>query len=230
MKHFFSLLLLVTSITFGISPTVAASTVVKGEVLEVKEVPNYTYLLLKTGSGEVWTAVSAAPVKKGTTVSVENAEQMDNFESKALKKTFPIIFFGRLAAAAPGAAAAQASAAHTGVAKADFSGDVKVSKATGPQARTVAEIISQRAALKDKPVLLHARVVKYSASIMGKNWLHLRDGTGTAADDTHDLLATSGDAAKVGDVVLIKGTVRLDKDFGSGYAYKVLIEDAKLQK
>lgn len=229
MKHFFALLLMLSSITFGLTPVQAATTVLKGEVLEVKDVPNYTYLLLKTASGETWTAVSTAAVKKGATVSVENAEQMDNFESKSLKKTFPKIFFGRLAAA-PGAATAQVGAAHVGVAKTDFGGDVKVAKATGPQARTVAEIISQSAALKDKPVLLHARVVKYSAAIMGKNWLHLRDGTGSAADDTQDLLATSSDAAKVGDVVLIKGTVRKDRDFGSGYAYKVLLEDAKLQK
>lgn len=229
MKHLLGLVLLLGSVTFGLAPAAAATTVLKGEVMEVSDVPNYTYLLLKTASGEIWTAVSTAPVKKGATVSVEDAEQMDNFESKALKKTFPKIFFGRLAVA-PGAAAAQVSVAHAGSAKSNFAGDVKVPKASGPLARTVAEIIGQSAALKDQPVLLHARVVKYSAAIMGKNWLHLRDGSGSAADATQDLLATSTEVAKVGDIVLIKGTVRKDKDFGSGYAYKVLIEDAKLQK
>jgi hypothetical protein len=207
----------------------AAATVLKGEVLEVKDVDNYTYLRLKTESGEVWSAVASAQVKKGATVTIENAEQMDNFESKTLKKTFPKIFFGSLAAA-PGAVAAQVTAAHSSVSKADFTGDIKVPKATGPQARTVAEIISKSAELKDKTVLLHARVVKYNSAVMGKNWLHLRDGSGSAADATNDLLATSAETAKVGDIVLLSGTVRRDKDFGSGYAYKVLIEDAKLQR
>jgi len=229
MKHFLALALLLGAAIFGSTSALAAASTLKGEVLEVKDVANYTYLRLKTTSGEVWTAVATAQVKKGAVVTIENAEQMDNFESKSLKKTFPKIFFGSLAQA-PGAASAQVSAAHAGANQSDFKGDIKVAKASGAQARTVSEIVNKSAELKDKPVLLHARVVKYSAAIMGKNWLHLRDGSGSAAKADQDLLATSSDEAKVGDIVLLKGTVRKDKDFGAGYAYKVMLEDAKLQK
>jgi hypothetical protein len=72
-------------------------------------------------------------------------------------------------------------------------------------------------------------VVKYNAGIMGKNWLHLRDGTGSDADSSNDILVTTSQTAKVSDVVTVKGIVRTDKDFGAGYVYKVLIEDATLQ-
>ncbi len=72
--------------------------------------------------------------------------------------------------------------------------------------------------------------MKYNAGIMGKNWIHLRDGTGSAADKTNDVLVTTADEAKVGDVVTVKGVVRTDRDLGSGYSYKVLVEEAKLQK
>jgi hypothetical protein len=65
---------------------------------------------------------------------------------------------------------------------------------------------------------------------MDKNWIHLRDGTGSAADGTNDLVVTTKDETKVGDVVLVKGVVHTDKDLGSGYTYKVLIEEATLQK
>jgi hypothetical protein len=233
MKRFLNLLLILCGLAVSSAPVLAASAVIKGEVLEVKDVDNYTYLRLKTNNGEVWSAIATAPVKKGATVTIEDAAQMDNFESKSLKKTFAKIFFGRLATA-PGAGAAggtaQVSAAHAGIAKTDFTGDVKVPKASGAQAHTVAEIISKSTELKDKSVLLRARVVKFNAAIMGKNWIHLRDGSGSAAAATDDLLATSGDSVKVGDTVLISGTVRKDKDFGSGYAYKVIIEDAKVQK
>ena len=109
-------------------------------------------------------------------------------------------------------------------------GDVTVPKASGADARTVAEIVSQSAALKDKTVLLRGKVVKYTDQVMGKNWMHLRDGSGSAADNTNDILVTTADQAKIGDIVLIKGVVRTDKDFGSGYAYKVLVEEATLQK
>ena len=71
--------------------------------------------------------------------------------------------------------------------------------------------------------------MKWNAGIMGKNWLHLRDGSGAAGKD-NDITITTSDEAAVGDVVLVKGTVRVDKDFGAGYAYPVIIEDAKLSK
>jgi hypothetical protein len=228
MKHFIALLLVLCNAAFWSAPASAAPSL-QGEVLEVKNVDNYTYVRLKTSTGETWAAVPTATLKTGAKVTVENAMEMHNFESKSLKKTFPSIFFGTLAGAA-GAPAAQSGAAAASPAKGEVANDVKVTKATGALARTVAEIIGKRTELKDKPVLLHAQVVKFNGGIMGKNWLHLRDGSGSAADDTQDILATSADVAKVGDIVLVKGTVRLDKDFGSGYSYKVLVEDAKLQK
>jgi len=105
-------------------------------------------------------------------------------------------------------------------------GDVRVAKASGPNAKTVEEIVTQRTQLKDKPVEVRGKVVKFNTAIMGKNWVHLRDGTGTEAKGNNDLLVTTQDLAKPGDVVTVRGAVRIDKDFGSGYAYAVLIEDA----
>jgi hypothetical protein len=223
MKHLIALMLVLCNAAFWSAPASAAPSL-QGEVLEVKNVESYTYVRLKTATGEVWSAVPTATLKTGAKVTIENAMEMHNFESKSLKRTFPTIFFGNLAGAA-GAPAAQTVAA-----KSEAATDIKVAKASGALARTVAEIVGKRTELKDKPVLLHAQVVKFNAGIMGKNWIHLRDGTGKAADDSQDVLATSTEVVKVGDVVLVKGTVRLDKDFGSGYAYKVLIEDATLQK
>jgi len=117
-----------------------------------------------------------------------------------------------------------------GAAKAADVGDVKVSKATGADARTVAEIVAKGPELKDRTVLVHGKVVKYTPGVMGKNWVHLRDGSGSASDGTNDVLVTTQDETKIGDVVLARGTVRTDVNLGSGYAYKVLIEEAKLQK
>jgi hypothetical protein len=71
--------------------------------------------------------------------------------------------------------------------------------------------------------------VKYNPEIMGRNWVHLRDGTGSALDNSNDLLVTTTNEAEIGDVVTAKGIVRTDMDFGSGYAYKVLVEEATLE-
>lgn len=211
-------------------PPVAA--VVKGVVVEVKDVDSYTYLRLKTKDGETWAAVGKAPVKKGAEVTIENVMVMNNFESKSLKKTFQTILFGTLGGAGgstPGAGNDMAMA-HSGVAKTTDTGDIRIPKASGANARTVAEIMTKGADLKDKPVLVRGKVVKYNPEIMGKNWIHLRDGSGSAANNTNDILVTTTQQAKTGDVVTVKGVVRTDKDFGSGYSYKVLIEEAMLQR
>lgn len=203
---------------------------IKGEVLEVRDVDAYTYLRLKTGDGEIWAAVNKAPVAKGAAVTIENANVMTNFESKTLKKTFDRIYFGTLtgtAAVAPGAAA---MSPHAGAASAPEIAVVKVPKATGPDARTVAEVFAQKAQLKNKTVVVRGAVVKFLPNIMGKNWLHLRDGTGSAADGTNDLLVTTKQVAKVGDIVTAKGVAHIDVDLGMGYSYKVLIEDATITR
>ena len=96
------------------------------------------------------------------------------------------------------------------------------------EGRTIAEIYAQRAALKDQSVSVRGRVVKSINGVLGKNWLHLQDGTGTGP--TADLAVTSDAAAAVGDVVVATGLVHLDRDLGSGYRYDVLVEDARLQK
>lgn len=106
-----------------------------------------------------------------------------------------------------------------------------VAKAAGADAHTVAEIWEQKATLGDKSVTLHATVVKSTSGILGKNWLHLRDGSGTDAKQDNDLTITSvAGTAAVGDAVTVKGTVRLGKDFGAGYAYPVMIEEASVTK
>jgi hypothetical protein len=212
----------------------APSASLKGEVLEVKDVESYTYLRLKTKDGETWAAVGKTPVKKGAEVTIENAMVMKNFESKSLNKKFDKIIFGTLgtgaAPVAAGAAGGDLAALHSGVAKVADVGEIKVAKASGPDARTVAEIVTKKAELKDKTILVRGKVVKFTPEVMGKNWIHLRDGSGSAADNTNDVLITTKDQAKVGDVVLAKGVVHTDRDLGSGYSYKVLVEEATLQK
>lgn len=206
----------------------AAPGALRGEVLEVRDVDSYTYLRLKTRDGETWAAVPKAAIRTGALVSIEDPMVMKNFESKSLKKTFDTVVFGNLAAGEGKTAGKEAPLAHANVIR--DKADAKVARAAGANAHTVAEIVSGAAALKDKPVVVRGRVVKFNAQIMGKNWVHLRDGSGTDAAGTNDVLLTTTDTAQPGDVVTASGVVRTDRDFGSGYAYKVLIEEATLQR
>lgn len=213
-----------------LSPSAFAASI-QGEVLEVRDAAPYTYLRLKTGTGETWAAVTAAPVKKGEQVTIANSMVMENFESKSLKKTFDKIVFGTLADPnGQQAPAAIARAMPHGSMGAPTPSAVKVAKATGSDARTVAEVVGGKTALKDKSVSLRAQVVRANLGILGKNWFHVQDGSGSAGAGTNDILVTSKDVAAVGDVVLVKGTVRTDVKVGPGYDYAVLIENASLKK
>jgi hypothetical protein len=102
----------------------------------------------------------------------------------------------------------------------DLSG---IAKAEG--GKTIAEVFAGREQLAGQMVLIRGKVVKTNPRIMGRNWLHVRDGTG--AEGSNDLTVTTvGAAPTVGDTVVVSGPVVLNKDFGMGYTYDVIIEDA----
>jgi hypothetical protein len=201
-----------------------------GKVLETMDAGPYTYLRLQAAQGETWAAVPKAAVHKGQQVTIQGPMTMTQFESRTLNRTFDTIVFGTLAGAGPAASEQEILAAHSGAAKGGEVEVGQVKKATGPDARTVAEVVAQRAKLTGKPVAVRGKVVKFSAGIMDRNWLHLRDGSGSATDKTNDLLVTTKQTAAVGDVVLVRGVVRTNQDFGAGYAYEVLVENATLGK
>jgi len=93
--------------------------------------------------------------------------------------------------------------------------------------KTIAEIFAEKDALAGSPVVVRGKVVKVNADIMGKNWMHVRDGSGT--EGTNDLtVTTSAELPDIGATVLVTGTLALDQDFGMGYEYPVLLQDAEV--
>lgn len=210
----------------GSAAGAADVTAMKGTVVERVEGGNFTYLRLKTAEGEAWAGVPATSVPVGAEVTVVEGFLMERFESKNLNRTFERIYLGRLegqsGAGAHGGAASLPAGTGTDTAKVD--------RAAGPEGRTVAELYAQRKALEGKTVVVHAKVVKALNGILNRNWLHLRDGSGEEKAFTNDITVTTSASAALGDVVTVKGTLRLNRDFGSGYKYEVLIEDALIQK
>lgn len=100
--------------------------------------------------------------------------------------------------------------------------------ADDPVDKTVGDIYKERAELAGKQVRVRGEVVKVNNHIMKRNFLHIQDGTGDAADGSNDLTLTSQDTAKPGDQITAVGTVVLDHDFGSGYRYPILVEEATI--
>jgi len=138
-----------------------------------------------------------------------------------------------------GGAEKKAPAPPTGVMPSDETHAVKVpdkqtkkiivEKAEGPNAYTVAELHAKRVELDTKSIVLKGEVVKVGKAIMGKNWIHIQDGSGSASDKTNDIVVTSQDVPSVGDIVTAKGTLYKDKDFGMGYFFTVIIEEGSIK-
>lgn len=211
-----------------------------GKLLETMDSGNYTYVLLDMDGKEVWAAgPTTTGLEVGQEIYLKGSMEMKNFHSKTLDRTFEsILFAGGISTDATAASApahgmghnnpmAQAanpiSGTKTRLANAHVEGIAKVDGGY-----TVAEVYAQAADLAGKEITLRGQVVKFSPEIMGTNWLHVQDGTG--GDTTSDLTVTTKGFAKVGDVVLITGPLSVDKDFGAGYRYDVIVEDAKVTK
>lgn len=114
--------------------------------------------------------------------------------------------------------------AHSSVPTPEIIEPISVKKLDG--GNTIAEIYAQKATLAGKEIKVRGKVVKFSAMIMGKNWVHIQDGTGKNSEN--DLTVTTSEIVKAGDTVIVIGKLSTDKDFGYGYKYPVIVEDGKV--
>ncbi len=205
----------------------------KGKVTQTMDAGRYTYVAVDDGTGEKWAAAPTFEVKVGEVVEVRQGMPMKSFHSKSLNRTFPVILFAETVVNLtrnPSPVADTQATNKPVCGKADVMAERMTQKKIAPPegGMPLAAVIQQRASLAGKTVTVRGKVVKYSANIMGKNWLHLQDGSG--ADGSADLAVTTASVAKVGDIVTLAGPVTVDKDFGYGYRYDVLIEGATLVK
>lgn len=223
----------------SVPPPAATSTeALTGKVLETMNSGGYSYVRIqKKNSDKVWVAIPESPVKVGTQMSFQPGMEMTNFESKSLKRTFDSVIFSGGVIGAPAASAAasdpkaeQSTSPGSKGAAAAKEAKISVTKATGPNATTVEAAHTNSAKLDKKKVVIKGKVVKVSAGIMGKNWIHIQDGTGKQAKGTHNLVCTSSEMANVGDVITVSGTLAKDRDFGSGYRYDAIVENATFKK
>jgi len=199
-----------------------------GTVLEVIPTDNYSYLKIEEKGSEYWIAVTKMDVSKGEKVYFSQSMEMKNFTSKTLNRTFDSILFVQDASKSLNQSAVAGNAAKQAV-KTEKKKVSKVEKISLPSGFTpVSEIYSSMEKLSGKTVKVKGKVKKYNPQIMGKNWIHIQDGTDF--NGKNDLLITSSEEVKIGSVVSFEGTIVVNKDFGAGYKYEVLLENGKIIK
>jgi len=198
---------------------------IRGKVLELLPAPPYSYIRLQAAQGEMWIAVPAAAVKPGAEVTFLPVNRMADFPSSTLNRTFDVLYMGNLDGAPPAADPGPGPEEQAALGGTEFKRLPKVSRATGADAYTIAELFARRAELRDRTVRVRGQLTKYMEGILGHTWLHVWDGSVKA-----ELVATTDDRAKAGEVVTVKGTLRLEKEVGQGMVYHILLEDAQIQR
>ena len=213
--------------TAGAGDAVAPPAGLHGSVLETMEAGGYTYALLDTGSEKVWVAAPPIELAIGDEVEAPGAMLMRDFHSSSLDRTFDVVHFApeiiHAGQATPGGMPAGHGTPKTRPVEAttDFA---RIDRAEGGV--TVEEVFLRKDELIDTGIAVRGKVVKYNGEILGKNWLHLQDGTGSAG--TNDLTITTDATCAVGDTVVVRGKLVADRDFGAGYVYALIIEDAQV--
>ncbi|MBJ6723466.1 DNA-binding protein [Geomesophilobacter sediminis] len=226
------------------------ATTLSGKVVETMDGGGYTYVLISAGGEKKWVAAPLMKVTVGQQASFIPGYEMTNFTSKALKRTFDKVYFSAGLVNDKrelGMSEEAIKKSHKNVspdvmnlaikknedAAAKKGGKDqpakvgKVTKAKGANAYTVAELFAKRKSLNKKTVVVRGTVVKVSTGIMKRAWVHIQDGTGKAKKKNNELVITSTETPKEGDVVTAKGVLANNKDFGAGYKYDVIIEEAK---
>lgn len=226
------------------APAVAVDDVIVGTVKETMDSGGYTYALVESEDTSVWAAGPLTALAVGDEVSIRTNMAMPDFRSETLNRTFDVVYFvtsfggdktggmggpnmskaleqmhGGKDVLGEGDASTPASGAQIALDK-QVTGEIE----KAPGGLSVAEIYSGRSDLKGQVVKVRGVVVKFTPGIMGTNWLHLQDGS--CAEDFCDLAVTTNETAEEGEVVTLEGVLAVDKDFGAGYRYEVIIQGA----
>ena len=198
-------------------------------VKEVLQTNGYTYLRVIENGKEDWLAVVKIPAKVGQTYTYDDAAPMMDFTSKELKRTFPKIYFlSKLtevkdkASTEPANDPVKVKKKTSDDKKSESKKEIHIDPVHG--GLTIETLLQNATIWEGKVVQVRGEVTKFSKDIMSRNWIHIQDGTNFSGKK--ELVITSDATVKEGDVITFEGLVKLKQDFGSGYYFEVLLEDA----
>jgi len=222
--------LLLTGASYAAAQGEAGPASHNGVVIEVVDGGGYTYMNIDENGKKFWIAAPKTVVRKGTKVSFTEQIWMTDFTGKSIDRTFDRILF------VSGVRTGSPSSALEGLKILKAAEKAKPAKPTAAGAAsrpdgtyTIEEIFSRKDELGGSTVKVHGNVVKVSHNIMGRTWVHIQDGTGSEGSDKI-IFTSKSDSADVGAVVTAEGTLEVDKDFGYGYFYPVIVQESTFAK
>ncbi len=192
-------------------------------IIESKDGGTYTYLNVEEDGNKYWMAIPNTEVKTGDTYYYDGGMLMEDFESKQLEKTFDKIIFADNIRTTEKAPVQKEVNPHTNI---DTTAVVEVNIEKAENGTSLEELFTNKKSLSGESIIVRGKVVKLNKEILDRNWVHIVDGT--QFEKKKSLTVTTKEMVKIGDTVTFKGTVVLEKDFGKGYIYDILLEEGEL--
>jgi hypothetical protein len=194
-----------------------------GKIIELIQTSNYSYCLMEEGGSEYWIAISKEDLKEGQTLYYNYGLEMKDFKSKELNRSFPTIYFVQESSSDP--MGVKVALGHTQTKPSETIKNITVVE-TAKGGISIAELFANKEKYSGKKVRIRGKVVKFNPEIMGKNWMHIQDGTDF--NGNFDLTVTTQQKVNVGAIVTMEGIISIDEDFGAGYSYDVIMEEAEI--
>ncbi len=196
------------------------------KVKAVEQVPSYTYLMVKGKGPAYWVVITSSDIAVGESITYQGGNLMENFYSKELDRTFEkVLFLDGLEGSQPSPMGGMAGTTQGSEVKTDR---LKTSIEAEEGTVSIAELYADPAAYEGKTIRVKGEVAKFNPNIMERNWIHLQDGTDF--EGKYDLTITSQEGFVVGQVLTVEGIFALNRDFGYGYSYEILLEKATVAK
>lgn len=234
---------LLSTFIYASQPAQKPAGIYYGTILETKDAMGYKYLKIDEEGKEIWIAIASVPVAVGEKIGYDKATMMQDFHSKSLNQTFKKIYFASDIYITQKVQKPQSMKEMLGLSQKKQDPHAGMGRGMTPEEEekpaipfvkkdtyTIEEIHMWRKSLEGQVISIEGSVYKVSRQIMKLDWVHIGDGTGNEKKLTDDLVFTAASAnIKAGDKVIAKGKVVVNKDFGFGYFYKVIIQDASFQ-
>lgn len=198
---------------------------ISGKIVDIVTTSGYTYTEIDTGKEKVWAAGPATALEIGDMIAISTRMPMKNFHSKAMDRDFPTLYFVDSFITDKKAPANTATGSpHGQIIQKQAAKPIKgINKLEN--GNSIAEIHAKKNSFDGKTIRVRGQVTKFTPDVMGKNWVHIRDSS-----SPEDLTITTDSTVTLDDVVVIEGKLSLDKDFGYGYIYPLIVEQARITK
>lgn len=191
-------------------------------VTEILPTSKYSYLNVTEGDDQFWVATRKKDVKVGETYSFTNGLLKTNFESKEYNRLFDKVYLVNTLVVV----SSEDHSTHEEHANEEVIAISDTPLIERDGSMKISELLKDPKKYEGQTVQISGKCVKINLNIMKRNWIHIQDGT----RNDYDLIITSDTFVPEGDIITIRAVVVLNKDFGAGYRYEVILENGVLVK